>query len=202
MKTFAYFLLSGLAVAQGSTSADCPKLPGGVVMGVPVPMVKEHIPTGCADLEILVARGTSEPDYKEGNGKFGVIIGDPLIGNLTKTLTGARGYPVQYPASNQTGGIVQGGLDVADRLKKMSTECPKMKFVLVGYSQGAAVMHAATNKRIPEELYSKIIALVMYGDPVFKMSAIPAFPAALQSKLLENCAVGDSVSLHKLVVCD
>jgi cutinase len=40
------------------------------------------------------ARGTSEPNYAEG-GKFGVIVGDPVVSNLTEVLPGSRGYPVQ-----------------------------------------------------------------------------------------------------------
>jgi hypothetical protein len=44
------------------------------------------------------ARGTSEPNYEAGGGKFGVVVGDPVVSNTTARLPGARGYPVQ--ASN------------------------------------------------------------------------------------------------------
>lgn len=40
------------------------------------------------------ARGTSEPNYAQG-GKFGVIVGDPVVSNVTAIISGARGYPVQ-----------------------------------------------------------------------------------------------------------
>jgi hypothetical protein len=45
------------------------------------------------------ARGTSEPNYEAGGGKFGVVVGDPVVSNTTLRLPGARGYPVQvgYP---------------------------------------------------------------------------------------------------------
>lgn len=42
-----------------------------------------------------VARGTSEPNYEEGDGKFGFIVGDPIVSNVTEILSEARGYPVQ-----------------------------------------------------------------------------------------------------------
>lgn len=41
------------------------------------------------------ARGTSEPNYEEGDGKFGFIVGDPIVSNVTEILPDARGYPVQ-----------------------------------------------------------------------------------------------------------
>jgi cutinase len=43
----------------------------------------------------MQARGTSEPNYEAGDGKFGVIVGDPVVSNTTLLLPGARGYPVQ-----------------------------------------------------------------------------------------------------------
>lgn len=43
----------------------------------------------------MVARGTSEPNYEAGGGKFGIVVGDPVVSNVTEVLPGARGYPVQ-----------------------------------------------------------------------------------------------------------
>jgi cutinase len=74
----------------------------GVNMGKAVPPNPAHIASGCAALEVLVARGTSEVNYEAKGGKFGIVVGDPLISNLTLVLPGARGYPVQvtyYPLS-------------------------------------------------------------------------------------------------------
>jgi cutinase len=109
--------LMSLALAAAQEPDNCPELPEtGVVMGEPVPMHPEHIPAGCSDFEILVgkcgpcvaslsltclhsntylARGTSEPNYEGGDGKFGIIVGDPVVTNTTLRLPGARGYPVQ-----------------------------------------------------------------------------------------------------------
>jgi cutinase len=110
-----------------------------------------------------------------------------------------------------------GADDVANRLSKQAAACSDQKFVLVGYSRGAAVMRAAASKRIAKELYPKIIALVMYGDGGFKgnspttfsdlpplftsdsapkgspMAIFGKFPDALEEKLLQNCAAGDPV---------
>src|ERR1700748_41136 len=94
-------------------------------------------------------------------------------------------------------GISQGAQDVIKRLEKQSKECPNEKFALVGYRQGAAVMHAAA-KNISVDIQSKIVALVMFGDPAMRSGQ--KFPTALEAKLLENCAEGDMVSSDILLI--
>lgn len=48
----------------------------------------------------MVARGTSEPNYEAHGGKFGIVVGDPVVSNVTEVLPGARGYPVQVRHMN------------------------------------------------------------------------------------------------------
>ncbi|KAI9170730.1 cutinase-like protein [Paramyrothecium foliicola] len=168
---------------------ECPETPD-VDIGNGVPPRPEDIPAGCSDFEILVARGTGEPNY-EPDGKFGVVVGDPVVSNTTKILPGARGYPVQYPASSAiVTGTIQGARDVVQRVVSQSIKCPRQTFALVGYSQGAGVMHRAAGD-IPRSLYPKIKALVMFGDPSVKTGT--SFPSELQPKVLQNCATGDPV---------
>ncbi|KAF3903476.1 Cutinase [Dactylellina cionopaga] len=175
-----------MAIAQTST---CPPIPSNnVSIGQPVPTNPADIPAGCSALEILVARGTSEP------GKFGIIVGDNLVGNVTAILPGARGYPVQYPASiDVISGGLQGRVDIVNRLISQSLRCPSQKFALVGYSQGASLMHQAVGE-VPISLYPKILALCMFGDPNLRLGALgDRFPLALRSKVLQSCAKGDLV---------
>ncbi|KAK1638878.1 cutinase-domain-containing protein [Colletotrichum phormii] len=184
-----------LSVVHGQGTDDCPELPEtGVTIGDPVPIRPEDVPAGCSDFEILVARGTSEPNFVGGGGKFGIIVGDPVVSNTTVALPGARGYPVQYPASSQIiTGVRQGSRDVVNRLKSQAVACPNQNFSLVGYSQGAAVMHAAAAD-IPAELYSRIKSLVMFGDGYLKLGAsLSKFPAGLDEKVRQVCAAGDPV---------
>jgi cutinase len=187
------FMLFTLGVAQDPE--NCPELPEtGVTMGDPVPMHPEHIPAGCSDFEILVARGTSEPNYVAGGGKFGVVVGDPIVSNTTLQLPGARGYPVQYPASAEiVSGTIQGSSDVVNRLRSQAAACPNQTFSLVGYSQGAGVMHAAA-KDIPVRLYSRIKSLVMFGDGYHRLGdTLSRFPVGLNGKVMQVCADGDPV---------
>lgn len=98
----------------------------------------------------------------------------------------------QYPASSNIFGAIRGARDVVSRLKSQSQLCPNQTFALVGYSQGASVMHRAADD-IPKSLHSKIKALVMFGDPSQRFGS-GKFPAGLQEKVLQNCADGDPVS--------
>jgi cutinase len=101
--------------------------------------------------------------------------------------------------------------DVINRLNHQSKECPKQKFALVGYSQGAGVVHGAfastkrpypggpaVRPKLDAGVMDKILALVMFGDPAYSGSTgpsnvAPTFPDPLYAKLRENCAPGDPV---------
>lgn len=85
-----------------------------------------------------------------------------------------------------------GAKDVINRLKTQAAACPDAKFALVGYSQGASVIRTAA-KSITPDLEKKIVAVVLYGDPSLRSGT--TIGGNLGGKLLENCAVGDSVSL-------
>ncbi|KAH7311346.1 cutinase-domain-containing protein [Stachybotrys elegans] len=174
--------LAAVAVGQ-----RCPANPGRdpsePPFGQPVTPRPGDVPSGCSPFEILSARGTSE------SGKFGYRVGDPVIGNVTAVLNGARGYPVQYPASiDFDSGIPIGARDVANRLASQSRLCPDQTFSLIGYSQGAMVIRAALDL-IPASLFPKIKSLVFFGDPYYQ----DPIPGALTAKLLENCATGDNI---------
>ncbi|EPS39250.1 hypothetical protein H072_7006 [Dactylellina haptotyla CBS 200.50] len=189
-KIFALSLsIISCASAVLAQATTCPPVPSNTIsIGEPVPTNPADIPGGCSAYEILVARGTSEP------GKFGFIVGDNLVGNVSQVLPGARGYPVQYPASiDVLGGGRQGRLDIINRLISQSLRCPTQKFALVGYSQGASIMHQAVAE-LPISLYPKISALCMFGDPNLRLGILgDRFPLALRSKVLQSCAKGDLV---------
>lgn len=84
-----------------------------------------------------------------------------------------------------------GRIDVIERIAKQATTCPDQKFALVGYSLGAAVIHAAGAK-LPSDLIPKVLAIVLYGDPMLVSSGgVKPFPPELQKRLLENCSTHD-----------
>jgi cutinase len=131
------------------------------------------------------------------------------VKGVTAKLPGSRGYAVNYPADNNWAvGVPKGVNDIINRVNTLSKACPDIKFAMVGYSLGAAVMHSTfsrtntTNGPIfNKELYPKIVALVMFGDPGLVIRQRPgpndskAFPPELYAKLRENCAANDSVCI-------
>jgi len=150
----------------------------------------------CSDLELVIARGTTEPLAPT----YGIIVGDPLFAATKALIPGLTGYPVNYPADLTCGSRQAGVKDTLLHLNTQAAKCPKQSFVLVGYSQGADVMHyAAANLR--SQLYDRIVAVVMFGDPgnrgpkaISPFGGVtPAFPRDLAYKLRENCALGDPV---------
>lgn len=95
---------------------------------------------------------------------------------------------MKYPANMIPNTV--GQTDVVNRLKKMDKECPDMKFALVGYSQGAMVMHQA-DPNIPADIRKKIVAAAMFGDPVHQ--AGPGYISGVQS--VNVCNYGNDTML-------
>ncbi|PNS16976.1 mevalonate kinase [Sphaceloma murrayae] len=197
MRTIAILIAALTASASAQlfppSPSGCPTAPE-VDTANGVPIKPENVPGGCSDFEVLVARGTGEPDFAQG-GKFGVIVGDPVISNLTKVLPNARGYPVQYPASASLLSPRRGSSDVVARLRRQSSLCPNQKFALVGYSQGAVVMRSAVTS-LSSAIQNKIVALVMFGDPAERRGQGEDWPGVLRQRNLQICATeggGDPV---------
>jgi cutinase len=140
----------------------------------------------------VIARGASE-ENSPINGKFGAFLGDPLMDNVTALLSGARGYPVQYPASsNLDKDTITGREDIINRLRKQTAACPNQKFALVGYSGGAMVVHAAA-EAMPPELTLKILAILLYGSPTMACAEdYGKIPDTLLGRLQESCSKGDN----------
>jgi cutinase len=81
-----------------------------------------------------------------------------------------------------------------NRLTAQDKDCPNQKFALIGYSQGASVMHYVA-QNTPGAIQKKILAVVMFGDPSYtkKTAAEPKFPPGIEKKVLQNCAKNDNV---------
>jgi len=149
----------------------------------------------CSALELIIARGTTEPQMP-----YGIVVGDPMFDAVKGFFPGVTGYAVDYPASFDPNSKNLGADDVVKHLSEQTQKCPKQKFALIGYSQGADVMHGASVK-LPTSLFASIVALVMFGDPGNRGAnvrsplggTVPAFPAELSKKVKQNCEKGDPV---------
>jgi hypothetical protein len=126
--------------------------------------------SGCPDVEVLGARGTTE---RPG---LGVLL-TPLAQQITKAVPQTvRTTAVDYPASfNYQPSVRAGVQDLAAKVQATAAACSATKFVLTGYSQGANVVGDALvgpvtggGAAIPAALRARVAAVIMFGDPAFR----------------------------------
>ena len=185
-------------------------------LGVPAPPAAAD---PCPDVEVVFARGTSEPP---GIGMAGRALVDALqaqAGNKSIAV-----YPVDYAASSDFGNrldfvqsVVDGVKDAATHVEATAANCPNTRIVLGGYSQGAVVSGFTTANGLPKEIpadlaqYSwyapkpmppsianHVAALVLFGKPSSEfMSDIGAPPIAIGPayvpKTIELCVPDDTI---------
>jgi cutinase len=157
----------------------------------------------CPDVELIFARGTSEP---VGAGR----VGQALAGQLAPQLGGrSHGiYGVNYPATYDFLAAADGAADATNRIAAMSQQCPSTRYVLGGYSQGAAVVdmlvgipplgdkvgEIGSAPPLPPVLADKVAAVVVFGNPSAKFGkpvSIAMTPFA--GKGIDLCNDGDPI---------
>ena len=120
--------------------------------------------TPCPQVEVIFARGRSEPP---GAGQVGNAFVDAL---RSKTAKSVGSYAVNYPADTE---VIEGANDMSKRITYVAANCPGTAVVLGGYSLGAAVadivlgastaMFGYTNP-LPPEMSDRIAAVALFGN--------------------------------------
>ncbi|WP_372512077.1 cutinase family protein [Mycobacterium bohemicum] len=177
--------------------------PASVLLSAPAPPAAAE---PCPDIEVVFARGTTEPP---GVGRVGQSFVDTLRSHVGSKSLGV--YPVNYPATTDFPTAVDGIADAGSHVEHMATACPKTKMVLGGYSQGAAVMGFVTTNAVPDgvhlmqalqpmpaEVASHVAAVTLFGKPSTEfMSIINEPPVTVgplyAPKTIELCVPGDPV---------
>jgi cutinase len=167
----------------------------------------------CPDVDVVFARGTSEPPGVGG-------IGQAFIDAL-RTKTGAKSvavYPVDYPAAADFQDPIQFALTVIDGIRNasahvesMAANCPNTREVLGGFSQGAAVAGFVTSAEIPPgvpaflvpapmppEVANHVAAVALFGKPSNQFLAESGAPVITIGplyvpKTIDLCAPGDTI---------
>lgn len=126
----------------------------------------------CADLIVLGARGSTQ----DGNRNLGVgTEARRTVESLADRLgrrSGATTHvePIAYDAAETSTldeylANVRAGADLlVERLEKRAQTCPDSRFALIGFSQGAQVVHTATGS-IPDALTDRVAVVAMIADP-------------------------------------
>jgi len=151
----------------------------------------------CPDVEVIFARGTSEPP---GVGRVGRALVDSLRQQTSKKVDE---YGVKYPAGRLQLGGGDGANDVIRRVKDAANVCPDTQLVLGGYSQGASVIDIVTGTQVggiswgnqlPADLAEQVVAVVAFGNPAVRAGGpISAQSALFGSKALDLCNPGDPI---------
>ncbi len=127
-----------------------------------LPIALLHLPAAaadpCPDVEIVFARGTTEPP---GVGGVGQAFVDSLRSRLGARSVGV--YAVDYPASRDfVNSAPAGANDASAHIQSMAANCPNTRMVLGGYSQGAGVIDLSTTA-MPPEVADHVAAAALFG---------------------------------------
>lgn len=148
----------------------------------------------CPDVEVVFARGTTEPP---GVGGIGQAFVDSLRSKLGGRVVGV--YAVNYPASNDFArSAPSGGDDMSAHVQGMAHSCPDTRLVLGGYSQGSAVVDLATTS-MPSDVADNVAAAAEFGGArssfADSLSAgpLPSVGPLYTAKTIEMCVPNDPI---------
>jgi cutinase len=148
----------------------------------------------CPDVEVVSARGTTEPP---GVGSIGQAFIDSLKPKIPGRSVGV--YGVNYPATDDFARSEPAGAgDARAHIQSTVANCPNTKLVLDGYSQGAAVIDMVTEE-LPPELASHVAAVAVFGNPKSTFARklgggqLPAISPLYRPKTIDLCVPDDPI---------
>jgi cutinase len=163
-----------------------------------LPIAFIHLPTAdadpCPDVEIVFARGTTEPP---GVGGIGQAFVDLLRSQLGGRSVGV--YAVDYPASRDFDVSTPAGAnDASTHIQSMAANCPNTRMVLGGYSQGAGVIDLSTTA-MPPQVADHVAAAALFGAPksafadTLSPGPLPAVGPLYATKTIDLCVPNDPI---------
>ncbi|MGV0834210.1 cutinase family protein [Mycolicibacterium thermoresistibile] len=170
-----------------------------LLVGGPVPTASA-IP--CPDVEVVFARGTSEPP---GVGRVGQSLADALQARLPGRTVGT--YGVSYPATYDFLTTADGALDATARITTLAQQCPSTRVVLGGYSQGAAVVDMLAGlpplgdrvgtigsaPPLPSSSAGNVAAVAVFGNPSAKFGHPIHNSPVFGGRGIDLCSDGDPI---------
>ena len=148
----------------------------------------------CPDVEVVFARGTTEPP---GVGGVGRAFVDSLRSQLGGRSVGV--YAVNYPASDDFDRSTPAGAgDASTHIQSMAANCPNTRMVLGGYSQGAAVIDLSTTA-MPPQVADHVAAAARFGGPsstfadTLSPGPLPTIGPLYAAKTIDLCVPNDPI---------
>lgn len=156
----------------------------------------------CPDVEIVFARGTSEP---AGIGRVGQALADALQPQLGGRTLGT--YAVNYPAGYDFLTTADGANDATAHITAMAQQCPATRIVLGGYSQGAAVVdmlagvpplgnrigEVGSAPPLPAGASGNVAAVAVFGNPATKFGNPLTAAGSFAGRSIDLCSDGDPI---------
>jgi cutinase-like protein len=166
--------------------------------GCALPIAFIHLPSAvaepCPDVEVVFARGTTEPP---GVGGVGQAFVDSLRSQVGGRSVGV--YAVDYPASRDFGSSTPAGAnDASGHIQSMAANCPNTRMVLGGYSQGAAVIDLSTTA-MPPQVADHVAAAALFGGPksafadTLSVGPLPTIGPLYAAKTIDLCVPNDPI---------
>jgi cutinase len=152
---------------------------------------------GCPDIEVVFARGTTEPP---GIGRVGQAFVDSLRNKVGGRTLGV--YGVNYPATYDFLAAADGANDASAHIQSMAANCPNTRLVLGGYSQGAAVIDVigavpipavGFNNPLPPDAPDRVAAIAVFGNPSAKLGLPLTASPVWGSRAIDLCNAGDPI---------
>lgn len=163
-----------------------------------LPIALIQLPTAaadpCPDVEIVFARGTTEPP---GVGGIGQAFVDSLRSQLGGRSVGV--YAVNYPASRDfVRSAPAGANDASTHVQSMAANCPNTRMVLGGYSQGAGVIDLSSTA-MPPDVADHVAAAALFGGPksafadTLSPGPLPSIGPLYAAKTIDLCVPNDPI---------
>jgi cutinase len=151
----------------------------------------------CSDIEVVFARGTTEPP---GVGRVGQAFVNSLRNQVGGRSIGV--YAVNYPADYDFLAAANGANDASAHIQGTMNDCPNTRIVLGGYSQGAAVIDVVAavpfpaigfNNPLPPDAPDHIAAVAVFGNPSAKVGLPITVSGVYGARSIDLCAQDDPV---------
>ena len=165
-----------------------------VILHTPAPAARAD---DCPDIEVVFARGTTEP---LGLGRVGAAFVNDLRARVGDRTVGT--YGVNYPATYDFRTAADGANDMSSHVQYMMANCPNTRLVLGGFSQGAAVVDVIAELPVPAAGFTlplpasapdHIAAIALFGNPSAKAGLPLTISPTWGARSIDLCLPDDAV---------